>query len=266
LLATSEYEWGPPENLGPAINTQGRDLSGSLTADELTLVYSSQGKLCLSQRKSRSEPFPSGEPLPAAIQEQAGEMSNISGDGLVLVFASRPGPNEDIFVTSRPSRAATFESAVRLASPVNSPEHERVPVLSGDGLTLFVTTIRRNIGSGQVRQYTRASREAPFSEETILSSHINTAFFNTADSLSPDGLVLLATVMGKPPFVTHLHTRESVTASFGPGQPLGGRFAELNPGHPWLSPDGERMYFHSREVPGGHGDLDLWVSQRQRKP
>jgi hypothetical protein len=26
-----------------------------------------------------------------------------------------------------------------------------------------------------------------------------------------------------------------------------------------------RLYFHSRDIPNGHGELDLWVMHRQRK-
>ena len=125
------------------------------------LLCSRLGTLCLSRRGSRSEPFAEPVPLPPAIQDQAGEMASLSGDGLTLAFASKPSADEDIWLATRPSRDAEFGPPTRLPAPVNSPEHERVPVLSTDGLTLFVTTIRRSTGNGQVRQYTRASREAP---------------------------------------------------------------------------------------------------------
>jgi formylglycine-generating enzyme required for sulfatase activity len=150
---------------------------------------------------------------------------------------------------------------------VNSPQYERVPLLSADGLTLLVTVMGRGGKSdGEVAVFTRKTRHDPFGNETLLPAPVNSAHYDIANWLSADGRVLLATQMGMRLVETRLYVRPRLDAPFGPGQLLGGPFTAANPGRPWLSPDGQRMYFHSRDFPGGHGDLDLWMSRRVPRP
>jgi hypothetical protein len=159
-----------------------------------------------------------------------------------------------------------FGDPVRLPEPVNSATSERVPYFSVDGLTLIVTTIRRGgVGHGHLVMYTRAARDKPFGNESLLPQPISSQFYNSADWLSGDGLVIATTRMGTPPFQTRYFTRPTRDAPFGPEQLFGPQLDKINPGRPWLSPDGKRMYFHSREITPRHGDLNLWMSERVKR-
>lgn len=265
LLTSADYEWSPLENLGPAVNTDGRDLSPTLTADECTLIYSRGSTLWHSRRNSVAAPFAAAEPLPAIIAEGS-DNPTITADGLLLAFSSNRDGNDDIWLSSRKSRDEPFGDPVRLPEPVNGPSWERAPLLSADGLTLFVTAARAGgPGGGEIVQFKRKTRDDDFASEMLLPAPINSPAFDVADWLSKDNRVLLSTKMALPPFELRLHVRPAADAPFGPTQHLGPPFDARNCGRPWLSPDGQRLYFHSREFPDGHGELDLWMTHRVPK-
>ena len=110
ILTSPDYDWLPPENLGPAINTPGRELCPDLTSDERIIVFSRNGKLQISRRASREEPFVKVEPLPDAINglTDLGEQASFSGDGLLLAFSATNAGFRSIWLSTRKSVDAPF--------------------------------------------------------------------------------------------------------------------------------------------------------------
>jgi len=263
LLASPDWVWGVPENLGPGVNTVGRELSPTLTSDELTIVFARNQNLWMSRRGSIKEQFGKAERLPNLINNtQIREECSISGDGLMLVFSSsRNGTTHgEIRISERKSLAEPFGDPVRVPDPVNRTGWSITPALSADGLSLLVTTTKPNtLGGGDIVMYTRNTRTEAFGNETIFPVPVNSPFHDIASWISDDRRVLIRTNMDTK--LTRFHTRATADDPFGPPQLL---YAP-NPHRVWLSPDGMRMYFHSREVPGGEGDLDIWVVHRVRK-
>jgi hypothetical protein len=84
-------------------------------------------------------------------------------------------------------------------------------------------------------------------------------------SFSSDGLGLLKTSMIDNVEKITWHTRSSVSANWSEGQPLPAPIDGITVGAPFLSTDGNAIYFHSRSLPDGQGELDLWVTRRTLK-
>jgi hypothetical protein len=125
----------------------------------------------------------------------------------------------------------------------------------------MLTTIRAGgPGNGDIVMYTRNNRTEAFGNETVLPEPVNSPGYDIASYISNDRCLVIRCRMDKPP-EARFHVRSSENEPFGPPQPLSPR----NPHRFWLSPDGMRLYFHSRDIPNGHGELDLWVMHRQRK-
>jgi len=146
--ATINSDWGPPENLGPPINTQVGETGAFIPADGLSLYFASDragsmGKadIWVSNRLSQQDPW--GEPvnLGPAINSTAWDGEPwLSPDGEELYFVSwRNGGygNADIWVARRTTDGASWDQAVNLGPPVNSTYDEFDVSLSPDGLLLL---------------------------------------------------------------------------------------------------------------------------------
>jgi hypothetical protein len=113
--------------------------------------------------------------------------------------------------------------------------------------------------------FTRPTRDAAFGGETLFPAPVNSPAFDAGAWVSDDGRVLVRVRMDRPPFECRFHVRGSRAEPFGPPRAFGVAGDATDLGRPWLSPDGMRLYFHSRDLPGGRGDLDLWVARRAPK-
>jgi len=265
LLESSEYQWGPPVNLGPKINTKERDAAPTLTDDELTILFSRKGGLYIGKRKSIDEPFTDVEPLPKNVFDQPRELTSITGDGKLLAMSVLVAERTAITMfSSRGSQSEAFGNPVRNLDQVNPNGWETAPVLSGDGLTLVFTAPRRLPNSGSaLLMYTRKTRNEQFDNELVFQP-ANSSSFTVADWISNDRLVLISTRLNKDMNNCRFQTRPNTETPFGPLQSFGSSLENVNMGRPWLSPDGKRIYFHTRTLEG-EGDLDLWMSTRVRK-
>lgn len=143
--------WGEPVNLGPTINSEYDDAKPSISADGLTLYFSSnrpggygEFDLWMSTRATTAdewgEPVNLGEPVNGEFDEI---FPCISPDGLELYFnewgAFRPeGYGEgDIWVARRASTDEPWGEPVNPGEAVNTVYYDSCPYLSPDGLLLF---------------------------------------------------------------------------------------------------------------------------------
>jgi Tol biopolymer transport system component len=134
-------------SLGPVNSPFIRDDHPWLSADELSLVFTSDRQagvgtdLWRSQRTGRDQPF--SAPVGIAELNSAAEDSSFSAslDGTVAVFMSRRNGNADIFMARRAPGAATFSPPQPIAA-VNSGGGEYDPSISATGDELFFTSDR----------------------------------------------------------------------------------------------------------------------------
>ena len=220
---TKADPWGSPVNLGPTVNSSAGDKAPCISADGLSLYFSSDRPgghgahdLWVTTRKTQSAPW--GEPtnLGPTVNSPADEHApSLSTDGLELYFSghqtspesARPGGSgeADLWVTTRKTTHDPWGAPVNLGPTVNSPSADASPSLSGDGLSLYFNSWRP-VGSASAIWVTQRK--------------------STSD-----------------PWGTPLKLGLAVNASW-----------EANPD---ISRDGSTLYFSSRR-PGGVGGSDLW--------
>jgi OmpA-OmpF porin, OOP family len=152
--------WGAPINLGPTINTSGRDWLPWITTDGLELYFSSErsggyggNDIWVASRATANDEW--GEPinLGSVVNSTAGEFYPcLSPDGLVLFFSDydhtmfgfRPGGYglSDMWMTRRKSAADPWKPPVNLGSGMNTNAWDSQPRVSPDGTVLYFSSSR----------------------------------------------------------------------------------------------------------------------------
>ena len=175
--------FGRPVNLGATVNSSFRDIHPTLSADGLTLYFSSgrrgglgQRDLWMCQRASSGEPF--GMPVnlgPAVNWGGTNSGPAVSADGLTLLFSSngRPGGQGgwDLWMCTRASLTEPFGKPVNLGPSVNSSFQDHVPALSADGRTLLLISNRPGgQGGGDLWMARIEHREIPSTERVSRSA------------------------------------------------------------------------------------------------
>ncbi len=193
--------WGEPANLGPPINTEGRDSTPSVSADGLTLVFQSnraggQGgdDLWVCTRRSTAQawgpPVNLGPPVNSHVYERH---PCLSTDGLNLIFVrdSKRGSKRDLWMSSRPSADAPWGRPGNLGPQINTEGRECGPCLSGDDLTLIFESNRMG-GQGDFDLWmsARAATTKPFGRPVNLGASVNSKAYDRGACLSADGRTL----------------------------------------------------------------------------
>jgi Tol biopolymer transport system component len=278
--AAREIDFGPPENLGSVVNSPAFDGGPSISADGLTLYFTSErpgglggGDLWVTRRASTSEAFGPPENLGAGVNSSANEYApSLSSDGLTLYFDSdRPGgPGKgDVWVATRSGAGEAFGSPRSLDAPVNSEAADGLPSISGDGLALYFCT-RRSGGHGGMDLWVarRSSSSEPFRQAESLGDVVNGPSDDWGPGISSDELDLFFMSDregGRGSQDLWVASRGSRSAPFGPPRNLGpivnGPALDARPD---VSADGAMLFFMSNRD-GGSGQIDLWLSRRETR-
>ncbi len=164
---TKDDPWETPVNLGPTVNSAAAENGPSISADSLSLYFSSHiggeyrseglgsADIWVTTRKSKNDPWGTPVNLGPTVNTSDSESAPcISIDGLSLYFHSdHPGfGNTDIWVTTRKSKDEPWGPPVNLGPTVNSPDLEYNPDISSDGSTLYFVSNRPGTvgGSGNM--------------------------------------------------------------------------------------------------------------------
>jgi hypothetical protein len=195
--------WGPPVNLGPALNS---------TADEGNPAFSRDGRLLFFQSKrpggfggidiwvaQRNNPPDDFDWQPAvnlgpAVNSTADDMGpyyfedEVRGTRQLYFGSARLGGN-DIYLSEQLADGS-FAPATRVPE-LSSPANESDPWIRYDGLEVFFQSNRTGtIGLGDLWVATRASTADAWSTPVNVGSSINTASAEQNSSLSSDGMTL----------------------------------------------------------------------------
>jgi len=276
----ARFEFGPPANLGPVVNSPAFDGGPSISADGLSLYFTSErpggsggGDLWVTRRTKLTDPFGAPENLRTAVNSPANEFApSISADGLSIYFDSdRPGGlgSSDIWVATRAATAEPFGPPRNVGAPVNSAASDGLPGISADGLTLYFSS-RRAGGLGEMDLWAarRKKTSDPFTAAESLGAVVNSPHHDWGPSVSADGRYLF--FMSDRPGGHGSQDiwaaeRASDSSPFGRPQNLG---PSLNSpaldARPSISADGSTLFFMS-DRPHGAGQIDLWqASARPR--
>jgi len=260
---------GPPENLGPVVNSSTVEHGPELSADNLMLVFSSEREggeggadLWACRRASIEQPWEAPVNLgPGVNSSDAEDGPSLSADARTLVFSSnRPGGRggRDIWMCTRDSADQPWGPAVNLGPTVNSLAGDHEPAISADGLTLMFQSLRPGgWGSWDLWVSTRSSPDEGWGEATNVGPPVNGSSYETAPCLSSDGLVLVFGASGEGGYFW-VSTRATASAPWTEPLSLG---PVVNSQHrdwcPAISPDG-RTFLLQSDRPGGYGDFDLY--------
>jgi len=147
---TVNSPWQEPVNLGPTINSSGKEMEPSISGDGLELYLGCWDDYILRVCTRPSKDAPWGSPVkigpPVGSNEPATEIGSydawapeISADGLSLYFSStRVGGHggTDIWVAKRATKDDPWGEPLSLGPNVNSGSDDWSPSISTDGLTL----------------------------------------------------------------------------------------------------------------------------------
>ncbi len=204
---STENEWGPAVNLGPAINSSVHDWGPSISADGLELYFQSRREgglvgsspydIWMTTRPTRDgewcEPVNLGPPINTPDTDA---FPCISADGLSLYFMSdRPGclGEHDIWVSTRATQNDNWGEPANLGPVVNSTRDEIGPAISPDGLTLFFssgypyTPRPGGFGRSDLWVTQRASKNEPWGKPVNLGPIVNTTANEIRPNISADG-------------------------------------------------------------------------------
>jgi len=198
--------WGTPQNLGPNINSSGRDFAPNLTPNGHWMYFHSDRPggcggldLYVSHRKDKHDDF-AWEPatnLGCVINtpfDDAGPtfFHDRETDTAFLYFTStRPGgPGDfDIYVSTE-DEDGNFGPGV-LVPELSSPFRDTRTAIRRDGLEVFLSSGRPGgVGSEDIWVSTRESTEDPWSTPVNLGPVVNSTAFDGAPALSWDGTTL----------------------------------------------------------------------------
>jgi len=146
--------WTPPVNLGDPVNSANLDMSPTVSADGLTLVFTSRNRaggfgswdVWMSTRAVVQDSW--GPPVNLGQAVNSGNWegeSGLSADGRALVFGTgRPGivGSIDLWMSTRKSLADPWDVAVSLGPEVNSSADDGTGRFSPDMRTLYFCSDR----------------------------------------------------------------------------------------------------------------------------
>jgi WD40-like Beta Propeller Repeat len=152
-----DFAWGPPVNLGPAVNSEAFDAGPAVLAEELYFTSNRETGdpegLDVYRSLKRGGTFLPAELVPELSSEGNDLRPSIRQDGKEIFLSSdRTGSiagSQDIWAASRRGRAHPWTAPENLGAPVNTAASEQQPSISDDGSTLFFASDRPG-GSGDL--------------------------------------------------------------------------------------------------------------------
>jgi WD40 repeat protein len=209
--ASRDADWGPPVNLGPAINTVGSNTgSPTFTPDGHRMYFHSNrpgpcglADLYVARRQDKRDDFgwEPGENLGCVVNGPFNDNGptyfedETTGITTLIFTSTRPGgPGDyDIYQSTRVGDEGEFGPAV-LVPELSGPGRDTRTAIRRDGLELFlssdVTGRIGGIGSQDIWVSTRATTLDPWSTPVNLGPTVNSTAFDGAPALSFDGTTL----------------------------------------------------------------------------
>jgi len=287
-VATSPVEfgaWSAPINVGPPLNTQYNDMYAILTADGLTVYFTSDrpgglggDDLWVSRRESTDAPW--GEPENLAILNSPfnDSLSVLITSGNIMYFHSdRPGGcgAGDLWMSRAKPGGDAWTAPVNMGCVVNTSFTEIAPAFyANDDLGLSTIYFGSNrpggIGDFDIYQTTTTDEdlESAVWGPGVLVPELSSPARDTRTFVRRDGREVFITtnrtggVGGLDIWVARREDSSDLWSTpVNPGPPLNGA---ADDGSPALSRDGRTLHFFSTR-PGGFGGRDIWFTVRERE-
>jgi Tol biopolymer transport system component len=254
---------GPFGTITPlaSLDTAGSEDDPTLTGDLLEIYFDRNSDIYFSVRATPTDPWPASQPLAIVNTTSAETTCEITPDGLELFFSSNRGGGPggtDIYVTTRPNRAAAFGTPVMLSALASNAEDVTPTPVGNSALVMYLSSNRAGTAGGyDLWRTTRPSRAQAWTVPVHVDS-LATAGTETEPWVSPSETELYYSGDGLGGRDLYLATRASVADPWSAPAAV----TELNSAgteeDPWLSPDGHTMIFSSTRA----GTYDLYMATR----
>ena len=245
-----------------SINSPSLDDDPSLTDDMLELYFESgrpggsgMGDIWVSTRTGVGAPWQPPVAVLALNTASNEEHPDVSGDGLTLILTSSRGGTDDLFVSTRPTRADPW-SAPSLVADLSSAAAEHGATMTADMRLVYFAS---NRGTNFYELY-RSQRAAVSDswEPPIVASELSSASAELSPFLRQAGLLIAFASARAGVNDLYWATRNSTDVPFDPPTLIPGIDTSAQESDPWLSPD-LRVIFYS--VTNASGD-DLYMATR----
>lgn len=238
----------------------------TFTADLLEIYFTSGraggsggGDVWYATRLSRVDPFDPPRPLALVNSEQVESSAAISADGLTLYVGSdRPhgasGGDMNIWRATRSSRESAW-GPMQYVEELNTEWDDQPRPLALGGLAMVLVS-RREGEDYQTYLATRPGAGAkfdtiqPLRELWVGGTSVNDAF------MMEDGMVVLFSRQAEGGHADlYMAWRDSLRDGFGEAAPLAPVNTSADERDPWVSADGERLFFASDRRDGMAFDI-----------
>ena len=271
------YRWGNLRNLGPEINSPGKDEHVTFTEDGKTMYFASirdggMGNYDIYMSTYRRGRWNQAECLPSPVNTGKDEYDPfVTPDGERLFFASNrdnPGPYWDceIYVSDRDgvswSVPEIYDST--FVTPGKPDWGVAAPC---DFHTFFFSSGRMPAQSGEVQMFQSERHAGRWSEPEPMPEPVNSGGWEATPYITPDGKTLyLNSGRGRSDKKdVDIWKFEYIDGEWKNAELMDGPFRSN--GHdydPCISPDGKRFYFTS-DRDGGFGGSDIWMMEKIRR-
>jgi hypothetical protein len=248
-------------NLGSAVPPDGWVTDPALTFDESQLAYrlvvGGSSTIRVAQRMTELE-FPTSDELP--VGAAYAQVPELGADGTTIYYAESAGAaaETDIAIASRSSPTATDWKGQIPLTNLNGPLYDYPGGPTADELRMIVLRSDPTTGAATLVELARGAGEwleVPTSM-TLINMHEQP---NNAQ-LSPDGLRVVFSSFEEGTSDLYVASRATLVDTFINITPLFElNTVEANESDPWLSADGDRLYF-SR----GTTEADTWIWYSER--
>jgi hypothetical protein len=208
----------------------------------------------------RRTPFGPPRPIDSLNTLENDELwPRLSPDELTIVLGTQRAPDAfGVYMATRPSRELPFGRPTFLSTVNAQPAFDADPMLSADGLTLYLHSTRD--GNSDLFFAKRSSTTAVFSKPVPIAS-LNSTLGDIQPFLSADMSTLWFVREG--PTGAQILRAPVRGESYGPAEVVSELDSEQQEWLPTPSADGLTIYFASKRS-GGAGDFDIWVAHRGR--
>src|SRR3989441_11989414 len=207
--ASLDDPWGPPQNLGPTVNSSSNDVAPAFSPDGHRMYFHSfrpggcgLADIYVSRRRDTRDDFGWGPPedLGCVVNTpyvNAGPtiFEDESTGTTTLYFTVQnnpPGSDQgfDIYASTRTGDQGAFGPPV-LVPELSSPFRDTRTTIRRDGLEMIMSSGRPGgVGSEDLWVSTRGSTLDPWSTPVNLGADVNSTAFDGAPALSFDGTTL----------------------------------------------------------------------------
>ena len=276
-VAQADFTFGEPTKLGSTINTSEADAMPCSSLDGLELYFNhgptdAIADIWVPRRATPDSPWGPSSNLGPVVNSPGGNgPGSMSADGLSLyLFSNRSGGfgGYDIWVTTRPTVQDDWGTPTNLGPVVNTGFRDQDPLISPDGLELYLTSDRPGgFGSRDLWVTQRATVNDAWGVPTNLGTTVNSPSDEWYSAISPDGLLLILTSnrpggceSGGAVGLYDLYMTRRATKSDPWGAPV--NLGPIVNGPSWdscpnISADGSTLYFVRVSNPASF-DADIW--------